>query len=136
MYLLRTKHDNIHNTNTLAATPPIIPIPWALIDGALGISVRAVLLGEAYGNEGIIWDILCVADNEGEAERVDDKEAERLGDKEGERLGDKEAERLCDKEPEIELLLDNVCDIEDDSLTLFVNDADSDIPLVVIQILF
>ena len=61
---------------------------------------------------------------------------ERLGDKEAERLGDKEAERLCDKEAEIELLLDNVCDIEDDSLTLFVNDADSDIPLVVIQILF
>jgi hypothetical protein len=54
MYLLRTKHDNIHNTNTLAPTPHIIPIPSALIDGALGISVRAVLLGEAYGNEGII----------------------------------------------------------------------------------
>lgn len=54
MYLFRMKHDNIHKTNTLAATPHIIPIPWALIDGALGISVRAVLLGEAYGNDGII----------------------------------------------------------------------------------
>ena len=94
------------------------------------------MLGEAYGNEGIIWDIVCVADNEGEAERVGDKEAERLGDKEAERLGDKEAERLCDKEAEIEMLLDDVCDIDDDSLRLFVTDADSDIPLVVIQILF
>jgi hypothetical protein len=34
------------------------------------------------------------------------------------------------------MLLDDVCDIDDDSLRLFVTDADSDIPLVVIQILF
>jgi hypothetical protein len=54
MYLLRIKHDNIHNTITLAPTPNIIPIPSALIDGAFGISVIAVLLGEAYENDGII----------------------------------------------------------------------------------
>jgi hypothetical protein len=48
------KHDNIHNSITLAPTPHIIPIPWALIDGAFGISVRALVLGEAYGNDGII----------------------------------------------------------------------------------
>ena len=140
------KHDNIHSSIKVTPTPQIIPIPAALIDGAFGISVRAVLLGEAYENDGIIWDIVCVADNEteGEAERLGDKEAERLGDKEAERLGDKEAERLGDKEaerlgdsdPDIETLLDDVCDIEEDSDTLFVNDGDPDIPLVIIQILF
>ena len=130
MYLLRIKHDNIHNTITLAPTPNIIPIPSALIDGAFGISVIAVLLGEAYENDGIIWDIVCVADNEGEAERLGDKEAERLGDNEG------EAKRLGDKEADIEMLVDDVCDIEEDSVTLFVNEGDPDIPLVVIQILF
>ena len=136
MYLLRMKHDNIHNSITLAPTPNIIPIPSALIDGAFGISVIAVLLGEAYENDGIIWDIVCVADNEGEAERLGDKEAERLGDNEAERLGDKDAERLGDKEADIEMLVDDVCDTEEDSLILFVNEGDPDIPLVVIQILF
>lgn len=132
------KHDNIHSSIKVTPTPHIIPIPAALIDGAFGISVRAVLLGEAYENDGIIWDIVCVADNEteGEAERLGDKEAERLGDKEAERLGDKEAERLGDSDPDIETLLDDVCDIEEDSDTLFVNDGDPDIPLVIIQILF
>ena len=132
------KHDNIHSSIKVTPTPQIIPIPAALIDGAFGISVRAVLLGEAYENDGIIWDIVCVADNEteGEAERLGDKEAERLGDKEAERLGDKEAERLGDSDPDIETLLDDVCDIEEDSDTLFVNDGDPDIPLVIIQILF
>lgn len=132
------KHDNIHSSIKLTPTPQIIPIAVALIDGAFGISVRAVLLGEAYENDGIIWDIVCVADNEteGEAERLGDKEAERLGDKEAERLGDKEAERLGDGDTDIETLLDDVCDIEEDSVTLFVNDGDPDIPLVVIQILF
>ena len=132
------KHDNIHSSIKLAPTPQIIPIPVALIDGAFGISVRAVLLGEAYENDGIICDIVCVADNEteGEAERLGDKEVERLGDKEAERLGDKEAERLGDGDTDIETLLDDVCDIEEDSVTLFVNDGDPDIPLVVIQILF
>lgn len=124
------KHDNIHSSIKLAPTPQIIPIPVALIEGAFGISVRAVLLGEAYGNDGIICDIVCVADNETEGE------AERLGDKEAERLGDKETERLGDSDPDIETLLDDVCDIEEDSLTLFVSDGDSDIPLVIIQILF
>jgi len=138
MYLLRMKHDNIHNSITLAPTPNIIPIPSALIDGAFGISVIAVLLGEAYENDGIIWDIVCVADNEGEDERLGDKEAERLGDNEAERLGDNEgeAERLGVKEADIEMLVDDVCDTEEDSLTLFVNEGDPDIPLVVIQILF
>ena len=32
--------------------------------------------------------------------------------------------------------MDDVCDTEEDSLTLFVNEGDPDIPLVVIQILF
>ena len=138
------KHDNIHSSIKVTPTPQIIPIPVALIDGAFGISVRAVLLGEAYENDGIICDIVCVADNETEGERLGDKEAERLGDKEAERLGDKEAERLGDKEAEslgdkeadIEMLVDDVCDIEEDSVTLFVNEGDPDISLVVIQILF
>lgn len=32
--------------------------------------------------------------------------------------------------------MDDVCDTEEDSLILFVNEGDPDIPLVVIQILF
>ena len=51
-------------------------------------------------------------------------------------LGDKEAERLGDKEADIEMLVDDVCDTEEDSLTLLVNEGDPDIPLDVIQILF
>lgn len=128
------KHDNIHSSIKLAPTPQIIPIPVSFIDGVLGIGVRRVLLGEAEMNDGIICDIVCVADNE--TEGLSDKEAERLGDKEAERLGDKEAERLGDSDSDIETLLDDVCDIEEDSVTLFVNDGDSDIPLVIIQILF
>ena len=104
------KHDNIHSSIKLAPTPQIIPIPVSFIDGVLGIGVRRVLLGEAEMNDGIICDIVCVADNE--------------------------TERLGDSDSDIETLLDDVCDIEEDSVTLFVNDGDSDIPLVIIQILF